>query len=137
MDTNAALQYYDLVRKLLKAAGDYSGKIKLKENLEDESTAHEVEHVLVDYFKGDINKLNTAIKKRKSKCEDIIKEINAFHSAHKIREIRSSENLILLLRDDYRRRKWGTLIAKHIKKKEFANVFTLEIEYFKTTLPSR
>ncbi len=122
-------ELYDKILELIKYAGSYAAKVKLRENLSDPSTAWEVQGVLDRYYEGNMDVLCNKIDYYCTEVKRRIRELNILNRNHGIREIIKPDSLINLLLDETRRRKYRQFAEKHRKKDEIVDLRIIEAEF--------
>ena len=125
----ATTKFYEEVEKLLRASGKYVNAVNLECNLSDPQEAFKVRHVLNKYYEGDMNKLNSYIRRRRQELLDIIDEINQRCLTAGVMTVRKPQKLIELLKSSKRRNAWRKYMRRHLRQDEIVSLQDLEREY--------
>ena len=109
-------KYWDAVKDLIDAAGDYAWAVKLKANLLDGDTASAVQPVLDEYHGGSMASLDEAIFKRQELFYAKVNKVNILCLEHEVMTITKPDRLLHLLLREKRRKSYRGKMATKRKK---------------------
>lgn len=108
--------YWSAALLVIDAAGKYASAIKLKNNLIDPSTQHEVEDVFEKYYSGRMRALDDRIECSKSVFDARVNKFNLYCLQANMRVVKYPDRLLNILLNKEKRVSYKGKIKRRLEK---------------------
>ena len=116
--SKACQEYWGMAKNLVDEAGTYAGRIKLKNNLLDSSTAWKVKGVFAEYYSGQMANLDNRIAEAKYNFLAKVEKMNVLCKSNGVTTIKNPEALLNLLLSESKRNSFKGKIKTRLKNGE-------------------
>ena len=127
-DTRA---YWKCAKKLVDRVGELVSAEKLFINSVDSETQDKVKDVLHEYYGGNLDRLNDAIRSKIKSCEASIMRMNIECGINDVNKIKRPDRLLWLLKSKDRRTYYRRAFKRYLRKCEVVSLQTVEEDYQK------
>ncbi|MBR3253589.1 hypothetical protein IKF85_02665 [Candidatus Saccharibacteria bacterium] len=113
--SKACQDYWQAAKEVVDEAGTYAGRVKLRNNLLDSSTAWKVQDVLVKYYNGRISSLDNEIQRAHDDFIAKVEKLNVLCLGNNIETIKYPEKLLYFLLPAANRKSFNGKIMTRLK----------------------
>lgn len=123
--------YWECAKKLVDRVGELVSAEKLYINSVDPEVQDKVMDVLSEYYGGNLDRLNDAIRSKIKSCEASIMRMNIECGINDVNKIKRPDRLLWLLKSKDRRTYYRRAFQRYLRKCEVVSLQTVESDYQK------
>lgn len=121
--------FWECALALVNRVGELVAAEKLYINSLDPETQEKVVDVVCEYYDGNPDKLNAAIKAKAKSYEMCVKRLNIECDINDVDKIRRPDRLLRLLKSKDRRKYYRRAFKRHLRNCEVVSLQSVEAEY--------